>query len=203
MKILLFISSSLLFLTSCSNFICKKATGERVVSQNVMFGSNDTVIVRKFRATINIKTAEMTGILITKKTNDSTSAGSFINEFGIKGFDFIITERGAKLGYTFKNLDKWYIRKMLEKDLHFMFYKPDLKSVCYVNDTLAYVVNISPRVHYVYYITGENNTEHADMYKRARKSSSLQKIHDDKQEMTLKMRHLKGSLRYEFYEIKN
>ena len=203
MKILWFISSSIIILTSCSNFICRNAPTESLAIRKPMFGANVSVNVRKFKARINFKTSEMTGIIICKKISDSTSAGSFINEFGIKGFDFSITGSRAKLGYTFKKLDKWYIRRTLENDLHFMFYVPTLNKVCFVNDSLAYVANISHKLNYVYYITVDNKTEHADMFKGSRKTSSLQKYYDDMLDLVLKMRHVNGSLNYEFYEIKN
>ena len=168
-----------------------------------MTGYYDTVKVRMFKTYINIKTSELTGILIWKKNSDSTSAGSFINEFGIKGFDFTITGSHAKLGYAFKKLDKWYIRNALESDVHFMFYRPDLKEICYVNDTLAYVTSLTHRLHYVYYITGDNKIESAALFKGARKTSILQKNYDDVSGLVLKMRHIRGSLRYELNEIKN
>ena len=203
MKILWFISSSVIILSSCSNFIFRKAPSESIAVRKDMSGFSDTVNVRKYKATINIKNAEMTGILICKKTSDSTSAGSFINEFGLKGFDFSISGSHAKLGYTFKKLDKWYIRNTLETDLHFMFFQPDLNNIFYVNDTLAYVTKIGKRLNYVYYITGDNKTEHADMFKGAIKTLTLQKYYNDMMELVLKMRHVKGSLSYEFNEIKN
>ena len=203
MKILWFISSSVIILTSCSNFIYRKAPTESIAVRKDMSGFNDTVNVRRYKARINTKNAEMTGILICKKTSDSTSGGSFINEFGIKGFDFSISGNHAKLGHAFKKLDKWYIRNTLETDLHFMFSQPHLNNICFVNDTLAYVFKISKRLNYVYYITGDNKTEHADMFQGARKTLILQKYFNEKHDLVLKMRHVKGSLSYEFYEIRN
>lgn len=45
--------------------------------------------------------------------------GSAINEFGIKGFDFILDKQKGKvkLRNVVKFLDKWYIKRVLRADL--------------------------------------------------------------------------------------
>jgi hypothetical protein len=202
MKILWFISSIVIILTSCNNFICRNAPTENVPNQNIMTGIFDTINVRMFKTRINYKTTLMTGIIICKKITDSSSAGSFINEFGIKGFDFTITDNQAKLGYTFKKLDKWYIRKTLETDLFFLFSRPKSSTICFVNDSQAFVVNTNHNLHNVYYVMKDNKIEHADMFRRARKISSLHQYYD-KLNLVLELEHFNGSLRYDLFEIKN
>ena len=116
MKNLWFVSSFILVLISCNPFICKNIQTNNGANINAAVSFSDTLAVRRYKAKINYKTTEITGILICKKINNSTLAGVFINEFGIKGFDFTLTETGAKMGYVFKNLDKWYIRNILRRN---------------------------------------------------------------------------------------
>jgi hypothetical protein len=203
MRILWFISAFFIILTSCNNFICRKAQPLDTLNQKVISGYFDTLNVRKFKTRINFKTTEMTGILIIKKLNDNIMAGSFINEFGIKGFDFTINANHARLGYIFTKLNKWYIRRTLETDLHFMFSKPELNATCSINDTSVYVATIKPSLHYVYYFGKSTGNERVDMYKGAHKISSMYKYNDEFPGVLLKMAHTNGSLRYELSEIKN
>ena len=203
MKSLWFVSSLFILLTSCSNFVCMNSRTEDSEDRRVMTGFFDKENVIKFRSNISYKTSEISGILVLKKISDTTLAGGFINEFGIKGFDFIITKERAKLGYVIKTFDKWYIRKNLEAGLHFLFYEPKLLASCSVNDTSVFVADISRSLHYVYHLSDGDLLERADMYKRAVKKASLQLITGDLKGIILKMRNANGSLNYEFNEIKN
>lgn len=201
MKALRFISSLFLVLTSCSNFICKNPQTENTSYIGILTSFIDTANVIKFKSRISYKTSEISGILILKKINETTLAGGLINEFGLKGFDFIITENKAKLGYVFKNLDKWFIRRKLETDLHFLFSKPGIHTICTLNDTSVYITTISPSLHYVYYTTNDNKLERADMYKGANKIASLKQYVNDLAEVVLEMKYTDGSLNYTFCEI--
>lgn len=203
MRILWFVSAFVFILTSCNNFICRKIQTENTANQKDISAFFDTAHVRKFKTRINFKTTELSGILIYKKMNDSVSAGSFINEFGIKGFDFTVSESRARLGYVFRILDKWYIRRTLETDLHFIFSKPKLLTTCSINDTSAYVANISRSLHYAYYFVKNKDVERAAMYKRTRKISNLLQYHNALSGLEFKMEHTDGSLSYELSEIEN
>jgi hypothetical protein len=201
MKTLWFISPFVIMLVSCNNFVCRQAPTQITADQKVISSFFDTLNVIKFKATIDFKKAGLSGILILKKLTDSTSAGSFINEFGLKAFDFSIDPNRTKLGYTFRKLDKWYIRRTLGADLHFMFSKPRHFTTCFVNNIPAAVYNIGSYVHYVYYIP-EGGVERAEMYLRRRKISGLQQIRSAGDGFRIIMEHTRGSLRYELNEIK-
>lgn len=163
----------------------------------------ETLNVRKFKTKIIYKTTEISGILICKKINDSTLAGGFINEFGIKWFDFTITESHAKLGYLFKSLNKWNIRKTFETDLHFLFSKPKLLTKCFINDTSVYVSTINRSLRYVYYFVNEKRMERADMFRGMSRIASFRQYYDKSDGAILRMEHSDGSLSYEFCEINN
>lgn len=201
MKTLWFISTFVIILVSCNNFVCRQAPTQITADQKVISGFFDTLNVIKFRATINFKKTGLSGILILKKLTDSTSAGSFINEFGLKAFDFSVDPNRTKLGYTFRKLDKWYIRRTLETDLHFMLSKPRHFTTCLINNTPASVYNIGSSVHYVYYIPESPDVERAEMYQRRRRISGLQQIRSVGDGFRLIMEHTNGSLRYELSEI--
>jgi hypothetical protein len=202
-KNLWFASSFFLILGSCSNFICKNSQTENIAGGNAQPFFTDTVNVIKFKSRIIYKTSDISGILILKKMNETTLTGGLINEFGIKGFDFSITENHARLGYVYKNIDKWYIRRILETDLHFLFSKPVYQSKCSINDTSVYITTISPSLHYVYYTVNGKNPERADMYKGAHKIASLRQYMNEQSEVVLEMKYTDSSLSYSFCEMKN
>lgn len=67
---------------------------------------------------ISFRGAGLTGICLLKDNGDKIM-GSAINEFGIKGFDFVLDKgKGkVKLKNVIKFLNKWYIKRVLRKDL--------------------------------------------------------------------------------------
>jgi hypothetical protein len=203
MKSFWFISSLMIIMVSCNNFICSKSPTQIPADRKAVTGYLDTINVIKFQTLISFRETELSGILIFKKMTDSTSAGSFINEFGLKGFDFSISPDRAKLGYTFRKLDKWYIRRTLETDLHFMFSKPGPFTRCVLNKVPVSVVSVGSSLHYVYYTPDQPEIGHADMYRRSRKISGMVQFYTSPDGFKLKMEHTNGSRRYELVEIKN
>lgn len=73
---------------------------------------------QKYAATIEMKKGYLSGICILAKEEDIYRACLF-NEFGISALDFTYepARRKVKLQHVIKMLDKWYIRKVLKKDL--------------------------------------------------------------------------------------
>jgi hypothetical protein len=203
MRNLWFISILVLFFSSCNKFICTNSHTENIAGKEAVSGLFDSTNVIKFHATINFKTSEMSGILVFKKINDSLSAGSFINEFGVKGFDFTISSKETKFSYLFKKLDKWYIRRSLGTDLHFLFLRPELQKSCSIDDKQVFVRNIKRFLFYVYYPVNVEKSCIADMYKGAKRLAIMEQSYNKRDGFLIKMRHTKGSKRYEFTELKN
>jgi len=69
---------------------------------------------------ISFQKAQISGLTLVKLSGD-TVTGSFVNEFGLKGFDFITSNGKSKVMNLMKPLDKWYIRRTLSEDLAFIF----------------------------------------------------------------------------------
>ena len=74
--------------------------------------------VTRYAMDISFREAGLTGVCLLKD-NGPEVVGSTINEFGIKGFDFILDkEKGkVKLKNVMKFLNKWYIKRVLRNDL--------------------------------------------------------------------------------------
>jgi uncharacterized protein YceK len=73
-----------------------------------------------YHVTIQTKRTAVSGICVLKKSGGEWR-GTVMNEFGAKAFDFAVTPRGCRLQNVFPALDKWYIRKTVAADLHFLF----------------------------------------------------------------------------------
>jgi hypothetical protein len=80
----------------------------------------DTTRVSRYRTQVKVKEAEITGVLVLKYM-DNEWRGSLVNEFGVKAFDFTLINGKCRLLHPVPYLDKWYIRRTIEKDLTFLF----------------------------------------------------------------------------------
>ena len=71
---------------------------------------------------IVLKTSDksISGLCILKK-NGEEWRGTLINEIGAKAFDFIVTDKKCELLNVISMMDKWYIKKTVAADLHFLF----------------------------------------------------------------------------------
>lgn len=75
-----------------------------------------------YRFSIQTKKAELSGMYILRITNEQVT-GSVFNEFGIKAFDITFSWENSKvkLMNVIGFLNKWYIRKVVKKDMRFLF----------------------------------------------------------------------------------
>lgn len=81
-----------------------------------------TEYAEKYTVNITFKKGYITGICAVRDMGDEV-AGSVINEFGIKAFDFIYNKRKrkTKLKNVIKMIDKWYIRRIVSADMSVLF----------------------------------------------------------------------------------
>ena len=105
----------LLFQTPClSNDICQ---------HEVM--TADSAMTYEYHLTMQVRGHEITGICMMSQSADHGIMGTVINEFGMKAFDFIYDNGKVQLLNIVAFLDKWYIRKVLKKDLAFILSQMD------------------------------------------------------------------------------
>jgi hypothetical protein len=116
MKNSLLISLCLSLFISCGS--SRDASMTASAGNNQLF---DKEKVSRYQVLIKVKQSEITGIMILKYTGNEWR-GSLVNEFGVKAFDFILSERKSRLQNTIPFLDKWYIRRTIASDLSFLFW---------------------------------------------------------------------------------
>ena len=89
-------------------------------SQDRFFPSTDGE-KRNYVTTVEYQKVSISGICIIKCA-EGRLFGSLINEFGIRMFDFIYDSHTGtvKCCNVIKMMDKWYIRKVLKRDMAFM-----------------------------------------------------------------------------------
>ena len=105
--------SLILLLSSCSP---KLATTSSINESGK--GNNGSVYEPfVFRSVIQFGNNAVTGLMIIKKRADDSVCGSFTNEFGVKGFDFIYSDNKVDLVYVMPILDRYLIRKTLKEDI--------------------------------------------------------------------------------------
>lgn len=66
--------------------------------------------------TLQRKGMTLTGICLVRRTEQGV-VGSVVNEFGVHYFDFTCKSSHVKLSNVFPAMDKWYIRRVLRRDL--------------------------------------------------------------------------------------
>lgn len=84
-----------------------------------LFSDNETT---RYTVAITYKNASFSGICVVKRM-DGIIAGSIVNEFGIRAFDFKMSgnRRRVKLLNAMKPLDKCLVRKAIARDLKRLF----------------------------------------------------------------------------------
>lgn len=74
---------------------------------------------QEYRVSIDARGKEITGICAMSQENGCTM-GTIVNEFGVKALDFTYNGKKAKLQNVFPPINKWYIKKVLRKDIAFL-----------------------------------------------------------------------------------
>lgn len=72
---------------------------------------------REYHLLMQVKGQELTSICVIDTVSDGNLVGTVINEFGAKAFDFTYTNGKVKVLNVVAFLDKWYIRRVLRRDL--------------------------------------------------------------------------------------
>ena len=83
--------------------------------------ATDSAAIRQYNLLLQVRGNDLSGICVMKMVSPTEMVGTVINEFGLTAFDFEYKEGKTKLSNLPPFLDKWYIRKILRKDLSFFF----------------------------------------------------------------------------------
>ena len=88
----------------------------------------------RFTATIEMKKAYVSGICILLNDGDLVK-GSLFNEFGISALDFTysVKKDKVKILNVIANMDKWYIKRVLKKDLRAVMHELQNGKTSYAN----------------------------------------------------------------------
>ncbi|HRW22085.1 MAG TPA: hypothetical protein P5509_08935 [Bacteroidales bacterium] len=102
----------------------------------------------KLKTKIKFKKSLISGITAYKLSNDTIS-GVFMNEFGIKAFEFVIYEDKCIINNIIKPLDKWYIRNTIKSDFEFIFNRLSIDNTDYI----IYKSRENKKCFYSYYFS--------------------------------------------------
>ena len=78
---------------------------------------------QRYAVTIDMGRASLTGVMVMHRDADEVR-GSMVNEFGVSAIDFIYdgARDRVRLCHVVPFMDKWYIRRVLRRDLRFCLY---------------------------------------------------------------------------------
>jgi len=79
-----------------------------------------TLATTEYSVVIDARGKQITGICVISLTESGNIVGTIVNEFGVRAFDFTFDGKKAKLENVFPPLDKWYIRRILRRDMTFL-----------------------------------------------------------------------------------
>jgi len=155
--------------------------------------SGDSAI--RLKSVISFQNIQLSGLLIVKQKGD-TVIGAFINEFGIKGFDFVVYSGNCKLMSLMNALDKWYIRGVLCDDLAFIFTTSNRT----VNiDSIQNESFNSGKLIYKYWFNSNNNLYKVERFVNDNRTGELTISTDNK----IVMNNTKRALVYQMSIIEN
>jgi len=132
------VSSLILLFTGCAatSGIKQNAYASPADSRLWTGELRDNENINRYQVAIQAKGNHITGICMLKRSDEGWR-GTLINEFGVKAFDFIVTPQKCELLNTISLLNKWYIRRTIADDLHFLF-ETDNPDVAFQKKTVRY-----------------------------------------------------------------
>ena len=74
-----------------------------------------------YRFTLKTPENTITGLVFLKKNGDEWR-GTLMNEMSVKAFDFKVTDSKCELLHVIPLMDKWYIKKTVASDIHFLIH---------------------------------------------------------------------------------
>lgn len=120
---------------------------------------------KEYNLLMNARGREITAICMMNVEDDGSILGTIVTEMGIKVFDFSYTDGKTKVMNVLAPLNKWYIRKVLRKDLSFILSNIDggkdvvYKKRCMTFNTDGNIVvrNDKYNISYIFSIMKDNH----------------------------------------------
>jgi len=78
-------------------------------------------MAKQYNVVIDVRGKQITGICVIEMQTSGDLVGTVVNEFGVKAFDFTRRRGRVKLRNVFRPINKWYIKRVVRKDLEFLF----------------------------------------------------------------------------------
>ncbi len=131
----------------------------RLISLLLLFCLNPCQAEEKtetYHLYMQVRGREFTGIWVMNESSDAGIVGTVINEFGVKAFDFTYNGRKTQLHHVNAFLDKWYITRILKKDLTFIItnmqdrkdHAEKKRQISFLDSGEVVVVNSRYRIQY-------------------------------------------------------
>ncbi len=124
-------------------------------------------MAQEYNLLMQVRGQEITGICVMNTSPENEVVGTVINEFGVKAFDFTYADGKTKVLNVVAMLDKWYIRKVLKKDLTFILSNmPEGKDtvkkkrrISFLPDGSIDMMNSRFNIHYTFTPIKSNETD--------------------------------------------
>lgn len=84
------------------------------------YAQEDSVATAEYSVVIDVRGRQITGICMINTATDGSAVGTIVNEFGIRAFDFTFDGQKATVQNVFPPINKWYIRRVLNRDMAFL-----------------------------------------------------------------------------------
>ena len=100
----------------------------------------------RYSAMIEMPKAYLSGICVVRTDTAGVVTGCLFNEFGISALEFIIKpgDKNAQLLSVLKMLDKWYIKRVLSRDLVLLFDRLAHGETTYCNERRHITYKFTP-----------------------------------------------------------
>lgn len=145
---------SLIFLlfVSCKTY---KLTDAKPVSnsektvENLYFSSNEDYV---YKCQMDIYKNHVSGILIVKKTNETTHRVVLTSDFGNKLIDFEISDNDFKLNYVLQDLDKKIVINFLKNDFQQLLKREYPVTESFENEnSKIYLSKVDKKIYYLFF----------------------------------------------------
>lgn len=119
-RFIVFVSLAILSLLPCSAQTDIEADAVNMDSITEVEDAHVDKAVCEYTVLIDVSGRQITGIAAIRFNGDNSAVGTIVNEMSIKAFDFVFDGRKAKLRNVFPPLNKWYVKKVIRKDIAFL-----------------------------------------------------------------------------------